>query len=250
MDGVGGSGSLHGGRGVLEGAFVLLEVLARRQEAGLSSLAAASGLPKATTRRLLGQLVELGAVERCGARYRVGYRMLGVGQTWQPYPGLREAARGPLRALTRATGTSAMVCVLRGGRTVLVVGAHGRYTPRPVIAPGTVLPWPTAAGKALVATSRSAGPYGAAPAPASWARQAAAIRASGVAVEAEESAPGFHCLATPIRDSRGETIAALAVQAAPESHPTRLAEALHRTSAAIATALPPAPARDPDRTLR
>lgn len=237
MDGACGSGSSRGGRGVLEGAFLLLEVLAQRQEVGLSSLAAASGLPKATTHRLLGQLIELGAVERQGARYRVGYRMLGVGQTWQPYPGLREAARGPLRALTKATGMSAVVCMLSGGRTVLVIGAHGKHTPRPVITPGTVLPWPTAAGKALVATSRAPGSL-AAPAPASWERQAAAIRASNVAVDLEESAPGINCLAAPIRDSRGETIAALAIQAAPPFHQTRLTEVLHRASTSITTALP------------
>jgi DNA-binding IclR family transcriptional regulator len=240
VDWVGESGAAGGGRGVLEGAFLVLDVLAQRHEAGLSALAAASGLPKATAHRLLGQLVELGAVERQGARYRVGYRMLRVGQTWQPYPGLGEAAQGPLRALTRVTGAIAAVCVLRGGRTVLVAGAQGTDTDDPAPAPGTVLPWPTAAGKALVATSRAAGAL-AAGSPASWARQAEQIRASGVAVNPDESTSGVFCLATPIRDARGETIAALGVRATQASHQTRLTEALHRASAAIATALPAAP---------
>lgn len=52
------------GRGVLEGAFALLEELARGGETGLSRLAARAGLPKATAHRLLNQLVAVGAVQR------------------------------------------------------------------------------------------------------------------------------------------------------------------------------------------
>lgn len=240
MGGAGGAGesrSPGGGRGVLEGAFLVLEALARRQEAGLSVLAAASGLPKATTHRLLGQLTELGAVERHGGRYRVGYRMLGVGQAWQPYPGLREAARRPLRALTKATEASAAVCVLRAGRTVVVVGTHGADAPHLAMAPGTVLPWPSAPGKVLVATGYPTRPLATAPSPASWDREAETIRASGIAVHCDESAPGLRCLATPIRHILGETVAALVVQAAPASHQARLTEALLRASAAITISL-------------
>jgi DNA-binding IclR family transcriptional regulator len=236
---VGESGSPGGGRGVLEGAFLVLDALAQLQEAGLSALAAASGLPKATTHRLLAQLVELGAVEQLGARYRVGYRMLGVGHAWQPYPGLREAARGPLRGLTKATGASAAVCVLRTGRTVLVAGTRGRHASHPAVAPGSVLPWPTAAGKALVATNRSAGLLAAVASPASWARQSEAIRSSGIAVNLEQSAPDIRCLATPIRDAHGETVAALAIQATCANQ-ARLTAALQRASVAIAASLPAA----------
>ncbi|MER6899719.1 helix-turn-helix domain-containing protein, partial [Amycolatopsis sp. NPDC000740] len=49
------------GRGVLEGAFLLLEELARNGEAGPTQLAAATGLHKATAHRLLDQLVGVGA---------------------------------------------------------------------------------------------------------------------------------------------------------------------------------------------
>ncbi|ONI79900.1 hypothetical protein ALI144C_24540 [Actinosynnema sp. ALI-1.44] len=63
------------GRGVLDGAFLLLEALARFGEAGPTQLAAATGLPKATTHRLLDQLTGLGAVRREAGRYRIGSRM-------------------------------------------------------------------------------------------------------------------------------------------------------------------------------
>ena len=235
--GVDEPGSSGGGRGVLERAFLVLDALAQRQEAGLSTLANVSGLPKATAHRLLGQLVELGAVERWGARYRVGYRMLRVGHTWQPYPGLREAARGPLKALARTTGTSVAVCVLRGGRTIVAIEARGPHASHAAVSPGTVLPWPTAAGKVLVATSSTPGPLTAAASPASWAREAQAIRTSGIAVELEQLTSGIRCLATPIRDAHGDTVAALAVQTVSTSDPKRLTEALHRASATIAASL-------------
>lgn len=53
------------GRGVLEGAFIVLDALARVPAgAGLSALARDTGLSKATVHRLLEQLVNLGAVQR------------------------------------------------------------------------------------------------------------------------------------------------------------------------------------------
>ncbi|WP_157110519.1 helix-turn-helix domain-containing protein, partial [Nocardia anaemiae] len=73
-----------GGRGVLEGAFALLEVLAHGNAMGLTRLASAAGLPKATAYRLLNQLVAEGAVQRLGGRYRIGPRVFRLGQTWQP----------------------------------------------------------------------------------------------------------------------------------------------------------------------
>ncbi len=60
------------GRGVLEGAFLVLEELARLGEAGPAQVGAGAGLHKATAHRLLDQLVGLGAVQRRAGRYRMG----------------------------------------------------------------------------------------------------------------------------------------------------------------------------------
>ncbi|PXX68654.1 IclR-like helix-turn-helix domain-containing protein [Nocardia tenerifensis] len=87
------------GRGVLEGAFLLLDVLARVDESGPSRLAAASGLPKPTVHRLLQQLVAVGAVQRRAGRYRIGPRLFSLGQAWNPAP---TAAQRPVRALAFA----------------------------------------------------------------------------------------------------------------------------------------------------
>ncbi|MYV72102.1 helix-turn-helix domain-containing protein, partial [Streptomyces sp. SID2131] len=50
---------------MLEGAFALLDALRRNgDEAGVTELALACGVPKGTVHRLLDQLVGVGAVER------------------------------------------------------------------------------------------------------------------------------------------------------------------------------------------
>jgi IclR helix-turn-helix domain len=88
------------GRRVLDGAFAILEALSRADDGlGLTALARASGLAKASAYRLAEQLVSLGAVQRVDCRYYIGARIDRMGQGWQPNPGLRKAAQVPVRAL-------------------------------------------------------------------------------------------------------------------------------------------------------
>ncbi|WP_020674095.1 helix-turn-helix domain-containing protein [Amycolatopsis nigrescens] len=106
------------GRGVLEGAFLVLEELARLGEAGPAQVGAGAGLHKATAHRLLDQLVGLGAVQRRAGRYRMGPSMFRLGQAWQPAPLLRTAARNPLRQLAAATRTATVgIGIPEQGRT-------------------------------------------------------------------------------------------------------------------------------------
>ncbi|MEV0095917.1 helix-turn-helix domain-containing protein [Streptomyces sp. NPDC050738] len=108
------------GRSVIEGAFGLLGALEVAHEAGLTRLAAECGLPKTTAYRLLEQLIELGAVERGPGGYRMGLRIFRLGYGWQPHPGLRAAAREPVRRLGQATGATVAVNVLRQGQTLVL----------------------------------------------------------------------------------------------------------------------------------
>src|SRR5262245_57549426 len=60
-------------RGVLDGAFAVLDALAREEGGlGLTALSRACGLAKSTVYRLAEQLVALGAVQRVDGRYYVG----------------------------------------------------------------------------------------------------------------------------------------------------------------------------------
>lgn len=224
-----------GGRGVLQGAFGLLGAVDRAGEAGLTRLAAECGLPKTTAYRLLEQLVALNAVERCHGGYRMGPRMFQLGQEWQPHPGLRAAVREPVRRLMSATGTTVGISVLREGQTLVMDWTPGEDTALAPLRSGTVWPWFTAAGKVLVAGADPALPLDRLP--ASWPREAAAIRDRGAAFDREEVVAGVCCVAVPLYAAADVPVAALCVVTHPALHLERLADVVQRTGKAISTSL-------------
>ncbi|MEU3465801.1 IclR family transcriptional regulator [Streptomyces sp. NPDC006733] len=224
-----------GGRGVLQGAFGLLEAVDRAGEARLTQLATQSGLPKSTTYRLLEQLVELGAVQRSGTGYRMGPEMFRLGQEWQPHPGLRAAADEPVRRLAAATGTTVGISVLCNGETLVVLWAPGGDRALPPPRRGTPLPWFTAAGKVLVAGAHPALPLD--PLPAAWRREAELIRDRGVAFDREQVTAGVCCVAVPLYSTGGVPVASLCVLTDPAHHLEQLADAVRVAGRAISAGL-------------
>lgn len=204
-------------------------------EAGLTTLASQSGLPKTTAYRLLEQLVALGAVERCGAGYRMGPRMFLLGQGWQPHPRLWSAGREPVRRLVGATGATVGINVLRDGQTLVLAQVPGEAGSLAPPQNSMTWPWFTAAGKVLVAGARSALPLD--PLPASWPREAAAIRERGAAFDREEVVAGVCCVAVPLYDAGGAPVASLSVIVDPSHHLERLAEIAQLTGRAISAGL-------------
>ncbi|MET9956895.1 helix-turn-helix domain-containing protein [Streptomyces sp. NPDC006339] len=183
------------GRGVLEGAFALLDALRRRGgEAGLTELAAACGVPKATAHRLLDQLGPVGAVERRGSRYVLGPQLFKLGESWQPYPGLRDAARLPLHRLRAATGAGVVLAVPHGGRALTVASVPGRAGGAVSVREGTAFPVGTAVARAL--DGREHGP--------SVDR---GTRSAG------RAGAGVDCVAVPVRGPGGRVVAVVAATA-------------------------------------
>jgi IclR family acetate operon transcriptional repressor len=223
------------GRGVLEGAFALLNAVRQREGAGLTTLASACGLPKTTAYRLLDQLIDLGAVERGDGRYRIGPRMFQLGHGWQPHPGLRSAARQPLRRLAAVTGMTVGLAVLHQGQTLNLSWTAGPDVPPPPVGDRHIWPWHTAAGKILVAAARPGLPLG--PLPGSWPREAAVIRERGVAFDREDVLEGVCCAAVPVYARGGAQVAALSVLTDPGHRLERLADPARRAATAIGAAL-------------
>ncbi|WP_309234259.1 IclR family transcriptional regulator [Streptomyces lunaelactis] len=224
-----------GGRSVLEGAFGLLEAVGRAGEAGLTRLASDCGLPKTTAYRLLEQLADLGALERCHGSYRMGLQMFHLGCRWQPHPGLRSAAREPMRRLVELTGVAVGIGVLSKGQTLIVEWTPGESALLAPLQSGMTWPWSTAAGKVLVAAACPDPLLG--PLPASWRQEAAAIRDRGVAFNREELVAGVCCAAVPLYGVGGAPVAALCVATDPAHHLERLADAARRTGRVISAGL-------------
>jgi DNA-binding IclR family transcriptional regulator len=224
------------GRGVLEGAFGLLEVLSRSaQGAGLSELARSAGLPKATAFRLLEQLVELGAVQRHERRYLVGRLLAHLGDAWQPHPGLQAAAREPVRLLSALTSTVAYVTVLHVDRVRVVTATRGVVTEVPRIQAYDEVSTSTAAGRVLLLADR--GPA-VDPPPGfthpEWRQARAGFRRSGsVVVDHQEVMAGVCCVAVPVRRPDGEVVASVSALTLQQSLPAGLTELVLRASREI-----------------
>jgi len=213
----------------LDGAFRLLDTLCALGDAGLTALAAGSGLPKATAHRLLEQLVRQGAVERAEARYRIGPRLFQIGQSWEPHRGLLRAAAHPMHELARATGASVGLCVLRAGRALVVSGMPGEVAALVPLRAGTSFSLPTAAGKVLVAGMASV----IALESTAWRRESALIRSQGIAFDHEQAVPGVACAAVPIRARDGRPVATVCAMIEASPRLLRVAAALRRVGGAI-----------------
>lgn len=112
------------GRGVLDGAFAVLDALAHADEGlGLTALAQASGLAKASTHRLAGQLLTLGAVQCVDQRYYVGPRVLHIGWRFQPDPLLRRCAQRLVHTLAARSRAMASLRILHEQRLHYVCAA-------------------------------------------------------------------------------------------------------------------------------
>ncbi|QIS11773.1 IclR family transcriptional regulator [Nocardia arthritidis] len=222
-----------GGRGVLEGAFALLEVLSHGDEAGLTQLASAAGLPKATAYRLLNQLVTEGAVQRRAGRYRLGPRVFRLGQTWEPARLLRAASAQPLRQLAAANGRGGFSLAIADRRQIMLVGGIGQEIDEifPLRA-GVLLPPGTAAEQVLTAPNTQK------PAPEGfsyreWERMTAAARGRGIAYDVDANRLGLACVAAPVRGPAGEVVAALAATVTEAQRIPALAEQVQRAAGMV-----------------
>ncbi|MEV6275494.1 helix-turn-helix domain-containing protein [Nocardia sp. NPDC051832] len=219
-----------GGRGVLEGAFAILEVLSCGAELGLTPLAAAAGIPKATSYRLLNQLVDEGAVLRRDGRYQLGPRLFRLGQTWQPAKMLRAAAAHPLGQLTSVTDRGGYsLAVAERGQCMLIGGVGREIDEVFPLRAGVLLPPGTAAEQVLFAGK----PNGAVPAGFShreWQRMRIATRDQGVAFDTDMSRFDLACVAAPVRDPSGTVVAALAATVREQKRVGGAAEAVRRAA--------------------
>lgn len=107
---------------VLGRALRILDAFSAEQPTmTLSQLARRSGLPTSTVHRMLGELIEWGALERgTDGRYRVGLRLWEVGALAPRGQGLRERALPYLEDLSQVTRENAQLAVREGGELVFV----------------------------------------------------------------------------------------------------------------------------------
>jgi len=229
------------GRGVLDGAFAVLDAVAHTDEGlGLTALARASGLAKTSARRLAEQLVTLGAMQCVEHRYYVGPRMLRIGRRWQPDPLLRQFAQAPVHALAVQSRAMASLRILHEQRLHYICATvpHGHAYPPDPADPESIAR--TATGRVLYATQ----PGSYARLPGCWTRREwrslrECIRDPGATVvDHQDTVAGVCCVSAPVWWPNGACAGAVTVTVHAHDLPVGLPALVSHTACRITSALP------------
>jgi IclR family transcriptional regulator, acetate operon repressor len=210
---------------MLDRSVMLL--LAFRSSGGamtLAQLCQATGIPKATAHRLVGELEKWGLLERSGRRLRLGMRLFELGQLVPTQRDIGEIAAPYLAELFEATRETVHLAVRDGQEVLYVQKLAHRGSPQVGSRVGGRMPMHcTGVGKAMLAFNSTAltdaviaqGLRRLTPrtivAPGLLRRDLARTRVRGFAVEREESTTGIVCVAGPIIDVTGNAVAAISM---------------------------------------
>jgi DNA-binding IclR family transcriptional regulator len=211
----------------------LLEVLAQSaQPVGLKKLAQASSLHPSTTHRILGALVHDSMVERVEpGSYRLGIRLLELGNLVKGRISVREHALPYMRELHSGTGEAVNLSVRREDEIVYVERtSSGRSLMRVVNIVGARAPLHiTAVGKLFLLEDGADGLRAYAQrthlpqftrntltSVGALEKEFERIRRNGYAVDNEEAEIGVRCIGAGVRDDSGAIVAGLSVSAPAE----------------------------------
>lgn len=139
--------------GVVERLTQILEIFTTGPDGLLlDEITDASGLPRSTVFRLLGQMIELGWIERDSVGYRLGPRAVAMGSRIGDRSDLRAAAAPVLNGLQLRTGGVTHLTVLEGGTVVYLDKVGGTALASVPSRVGSRVPaTTTVSGRALLA---------------------------------------------------------------------------------------------------
>ncbi len=193
----------------------------------LSDVARETGLSRASARRFLHTLVELGYVGTDGRSFQLRPRLLELGYAYLSTLGLPEVARSHLQALSDQTGESSSLAVLDDTAIVYVARIAVSRIMSAAIGVGTRLPaFATSMGRVLIAFAPDAQreeflervelpaltPYTITDRDA-LRSELDRVRTQGWALVDQELEEGLRSIAAPVRDASGRVVAAVNVAA-------------------------------------
>lgn len=209
--------------GATERAFAVLDTLAEAGELGTNEIARRTGMTPSTVSRQLGTLAASGLVERVPAtgRYRLGLRIVHLANALLARLDVRGVARPHLEQLVRETGETATLSVPGEEDAITVDFVSGAHQIQPISRLGRPsIAHATSAGKVMLAFSGRTLPAGSLRSytprtitdPKELAYEIERARSQGWAQAIEEREPGLSAIAAPIRSSRGDLEAIVALQ--------------------------------------
>ncbi|MEZ5607095.1 MAG: IclR family transcriptional regulator [Burkholderiaceae bacterium] len=239
---------------VIERMFTLIEVLAGREEAmALKDISEQAGLHPSTTHRILNDLTVGRFVDRPEAgTYRLGMRLLELGNLVKARLSVRDAALLPMRELHRLTQQPVNLSVRQGDEIVYVERALSERSGMQVVrAIGGRAPLHlTSTGKLFLATEdlqrvRAYATRTGLPGHTRNSitqlplleRELVKARHAGVAYDNEELELGVRCMAAGIHDDQGNLIAGLSISAPADRLDDKWLPQLQQTARQISAAL-------------
>jgi DNA-binding IclR family transcriptional regulator len=210
--------------GAVQRAVAVVDALAEADtELGTNEIARRTGLNPSTVSRLLATLVVGGLVEHVpdSGRYRLGPRLLQLGNVVLGRLDLRQVARPHLEALVDSTGETATLSASGDRDAVTVDFVQSPFSVQGVARLGRPsIAHATATGKVLLAFGRPELPAGPLKSytnrtiakRSELAAELDAIRERGYAYNFGEREDDLHAIAAPVWGSHGELAAVIGVQ--------------------------------------
>lgn len=239
---------------VLERAFSLLDLLSTADEAmSLKEISERSGLHPSTAHRILNDLTIGRYVERPQpGTYRLGMRLLELGNLVKERLDVREAALAPMRELHKLTHQPVNLSLRQADEIVYIERAFSERSGMQVVrAVGGRAPLHlTSVGKLFLAHDDPARvrAYAARTGLTGHTRNSitditrlerelATVRANGAARDDEELELGVRCMAAGIFDDQGKLLAGLSVSAPADRLEESWLDRVKSTAAQISSAL-------------
>ncbi len=239
-------------RAVERAIQILMAFDDQHPERGVTEIAQATGLHKATVHRIIMTLLQHGLLERTadGERFRLGIRMMDLGLRALRNLDLRRVARPYMEQLVSRFGETCDLGIFDQGHVLPIEVVYGNHALIVATRVGTRLPIHcTASGRVFLAflppdvvepllrepilacTERTI------TSPDRLREELEATRRRGYGVDDGEFEPGIRAVAVPIRDVFGNVVATLAIPGPVERMPwervSEMAQALMETADAI-----------------
>jgi len=239
---------------VLERSFALLDVLAQHTDPmALKDISERTGLHPSTAHRILNDLAAGRFVDRPQAgMYRLGMRLLELGNLVKARMSVREAALAPMRELHRLTNQAVNLSVRQGDEIVYIERAYSERSGMQVVrAVGGRAPLHlTSVGKLFLAAEPNdrVRAYAARTGLAGHTRNSLTqvpalereldgVRARGLAQDNEELEIGVRCVAAGVYDDSGKLVAGLSISAPADRLEPAWADRVKATAEEISRAL-------------
>ena len=239
---------------VLERAFALLDLLASHQDpVSLKDISDRTGLHPSTAHRILNDLAIGRFVDRPQAgSYRLGMRLLELGNLVKARLDVRDAALGPMRELHKLTHQPVNLSMRQGDEIVYLERTYSARSGMQVVrAIGGRAPLHlTSVGKLFLAhedphrvrayatrTGLTGHTRNSITEITRLERELSSVRALGVARDDEELELGVRCMAAGVFDDQGKLVAGLSVSAPADRLEESWLDKVKATAAQISASL-------------